>query len=84
MSKCLIFQANAQEKFLRIKHAYNTLLNSCDSDSKRRYNTGSRASGFSYSTEDSSTLDEEFYGLGKSNNKLWSLLCALYSIPFRA
>ncbi|XP_056175865.1 chaperone protein dnaJ A6, chloroplastic isoform X2 [Syzygium oleosum] len=56
-------QANAQEKFMRIKHAYNTLLNSRDSDSKRRYNTGNRASGFSYSTEDSSTLDEEFYGL---------------------
>ncbi|XP_030440831.1 uncharacterized protein LOC115662883 isoform X4 [Syzygium oleosum] len=56
-------EANAQEKFMRIKHAYNTLLNSRDSDSKRRYNTGNRASGFSYSTEDSSTLDEEFYGL---------------------
>ncbi|XP_018720114.2 chaperone protein DnaJ isoform X2 [Eucalyptus grandis] len=56
-------EVNAQEKFMRIKHAYNTLLNSRDSNSKRRYNTGTRASGFSYSTEDRSTLDEEFYGL---------------------
>ncbi|KAF8010750.1 hypothetical protein BT93_J1406 [Corymbia citriodora subsp. variegata] len=56
-------EANAQEKFMRIKHAYNTLLNSRESDSKRRYNTGNRASGFPYSTEDRSTIDEEFYGL---------------------
>ncbi|XP_030524488.2 chaperone protein DnaJ isoform X2 [Rhodamnia argentea] len=56
-------EANAQEKFMRIKHAYNALLNSRASDSKKRYNTGNRASGFSYSTEDRSTLDEDFYGL---------------------
>ncbi|KAI3429075.1 uncharacterized protein J3R85_008716 [Psidium guajava] len=49
---------------MRIKHAYNVLLNSRGSDSKRRYSTGNHASGFSYSTKDRSTLDEEFYGLG--------------------
>ncbi|KAH8522336.1 hypothetical protein H0E87_003093 [Populus deltoides] len=58
-------ETNAQEKFLRIKHAYNTLLNS---ESRRKYDAGN-SSGFSYSsgqkTQSSSTQDEEdFYGLG--------------------
>jgi DnaJ-class molecular chaperone len=60
-------QTNAQEKFMRIKHAYNTLLNS---ESRRKYDAGN-SSGFSYSsgqkTQSSSTQDEEeFYGLGKN------------------
>ncbi|KAJ7010236.1 hypothetical protein D5086_000638 [Populus alba] len=58
-------ETNAQEKFMRIKHAYNTLLNS---ESRRKYDAGN-SSGFSYSsgqkTQTSSTQDEEdFYGLG--------------------
>lgn len=58
-------ETNAQEKFMRIKHAYNTLLNS---ESRRKYDAGN-SSGFSYSsgqkTQSSSTQDEEdFYGLG--------------------
>jgi len=52
---------------MRIKHAYNTLLNS---ESRRKYDAGN-SSGFSYSsgqkTQSSSTQDEEeFYGLGKN------------------
>ncbi|GKV32920.1 hypothetical protein SLEP1_g41484 [Rubroshorea leprosula] len=59
-------EANAQEKFMRIKLAYNTLLNS---ESQRRFNTGNRASDFSYSdTQRSQRKDseneEEFYGFG--------------------
>lgn len=58
-------ETNAQEKFMRIKHAYNTLLNS---ESRRKYDAGN-SSSFSYSsgqkTQSSSTQDEEdFYGLG--------------------
>lgn len=50
---------------MRIKHAYNTLLNS---ESRRKYDAGN-SSSFSYSsgqkTQSSSTQDEEdFYGLG--------------------
>ncbi|KAK8592801.1 hypothetical protein V6N13_063366 [Hibiscus sabdariffa] len=56
--------ANAQEKFMRIKHAYNTLLNS---ESRRRNNpSGNRTSDFSYPgtqrSQSSNTQDEEFYG----------------------
>ncbi|KAL4383876.1 hypothetical protein GQ457_15G027940 [Hibiscus cannabinus] len=56
----------AQDKFMRIKHAYNTLLNS---ESRRRYNPGgNRTSDFSYSgtqrSQSSNTQDEEFYGFG--------------------
>ncbi|KAJ9565321.1 hypothetical protein OSB04_001287 [Centaurea solstitialis] len=52
-------EANAQEKFLRIKHAYNTVLNP---DSRRKYDSGSTsASGTSYKPVE----DEEFYGFGK-------------------
>ncbi|XWS28801.1 hypothetical protein CRYUN_Cryun25bG0102300 [Craigia yunnanensis] len=56
-------EANAQEKFMRIKHAYNTLLNS---ESRRRYNSGNRTSDFSYSgtqrRQSTNVQDEEFYG----------------------
>ncbi|XP_059660787.1 uncharacterized protein LOC132307133 isoform X2 [Cornus florida] len=58
-------EANAQEKFMRIKHAYNTLLNS---GSRRRYGSGDHSSNYSYSTagrsQSGNTQDEEeFYGL---------------------
>uniref|UniRef100_A0A803LX23 J domain-containing protein n=2 Tax=Chenopodium quinoa TaxID=63459 RepID=A0A803LX23_CHEQI len=56
--------ANAQEKFLRIKHAYNTLINS---DSRDRYDAGNRRSDFSYSSSgrsQSTQEEEEFYGFG--------------------
>lgn len=53
---------NAQEKFLRIKHAYNTLLNS---SSRRKYDSENR--GFNSSQRSQSwnqQVEEEFYGLG--------------------
>ncbi|XP_021642580.2 uncharacterized protein LOC110636978 isoform X2 [Hevea brasiliensis] len=58
-------EKNAQDKFMRIKHAYNTLLNS---ESWRKYDAGN-SSGFSYSgTERSQSWnaqnEEEFYGFG--------------------
>lgn len=51
---------------MRIKHAYNTLLNS---ESRRKYDHGNHGSDFSYSSNDfrrsRNTEDEEtFYGLG--------------------
>ncbi|KAI3750100.1 hypothetical protein L2E82_20725 [Cichorium intybus] len=49
-------EPNAQEKFMRIKHAYNTVLNS---DSRRKYDSGNCTSQ-SYKR----TQDEEFYGFG--------------------
>lgn len=53
-------EANAQEKFMRIKHAYNTLLNS---ESQFKY--GDRSSDYSRTAERSSnTPEEEFYGFG--------------------
>ncbi|XP_031249427.1 chaperone protein DnaJ isoform X2 [Pistacia vera] len=57
-------EANAQEKFMRIKHAYSTLLNS---ESRRKYDFGNRSSDFSYTTgqRNQSTNaqdEEEFYG----------------------
>ncbi|KAH9661553.1 J domain-containing protein [Citrus sinensis] len=53
-------EPNAEEKFMRIKHAYNTLLNS---ESWRKYDSGNRTSDFSYSTGPSQNAqDEEFYG----------------------
>ncbi|GAB4860117.1 hypothetical protein Ancab_011595 [Ancistrocladus abbreviatus] len=58
-------EANSQEKFMRIKHAYNTLLNS---ESRRRYDSGNRTSDFSYSTSGRSQntrVEEEFYGFGE-------------------
>ncbi|EOA13848.1 hypothetical protein CARUB_v10026951mg [Capsella rubella] len=60
-------EANAQEKFLKIKHAYTTLINS---DSRRKYGSdSSRASDYSYSTgqrsqKSGSQVEEDFYGLG--------------------
>ncbi|GAB2274402.1 hypothetical protein Dimus_009168 [Dionaea muscipula] len=57
-------EANAQEKFMRIKHAYNTLMNS---ESPRRYDTGNSSSGSSYSTAgrgQSTQPEEDFYGFG--------------------
>ncbi|XP_062085019.1 uncharacterized protein LOC133791125 isoform X2 [Humulus lupulus] len=55
-------EANAQERFMRIKHAYNTLLSS---ESRRKYDYGNRDSGFSYSSAQRSRVsqdEEEFYG----------------------
>ncbi|KAG5515224.1 hypothetical protein RHGRI_036306 [Rhododendron griersonianum] len=57
-------EANAQEKFMRIKHAYNTLLNS---ESRKRYEAGNQPSDYSYSTAGRNQSwntqdDEEFYG----------------------
>ncbi|KAJ8550800.1 hypothetical protein K7X08_000170 [Anisodus acutangulus] len=53
---------NAQEKFMRIKHAYNTLLNS---KTRKRYDSRSDTSSYSYysgAEQDRSTADEEdFY-----------------------
>lgn len=56
-------EANAQEKFMRIKHAYNALMNS---ESRRKYDSGSRASNYTYSNaernQSRNTQEEEFYG----------------------
>ncbi|PIN25298.1 hypothetical protein CDL12_01964 [Handroanthus impetiginosus] len=59
-------EAGAQEKFLRIKHAYNTLLNS---KSRGKYDAGSQGSDFSYSASGgyqtkTRESEEEFYGFG--------------------
>ncbi|XP_076918881.1 uncharacterized protein LOC143579463 isoform X2 [Bidens hawaiensis] len=51
-------EADAQEKFLRIKHAYNTVLNS---DSRKKYDSGKRASE-TYNSKPAEA--EEFYGFG--------------------
>ena len=61
----LYVQANAQEKFMRIKHAYNTIINS---DTQSRYDTENRKSDYSYSSAGRSqnTQEEEFYGFGTS------------------
>ncbi|XP_050238875.1 uncharacterized protein LOC126688278 isoform X2 [Mercurialis annua] len=58
-------EKNAQEKFMRIKHAYNTLLNS---ESRRKYDAGN-SSGFSYSgsarsQSNNTQKEEDFYGFG--------------------
>jgi DnaJ-class molecular chaperone len=57
-------QPNAQDQFLRIKHAYSTLLNS---QSRRKYDTWNGGSDFSYSTAQRGQGrkyqdKEEFYG----------------------
>ncbi|XP_068668967.1 uncharacterized protein [Aristolochia californica] len=57
-------EANAQEKFMRIKHAYNTLLNS---KSQRKYGSRNRTSDYSNPTYErygssSAQDEEEFYG----------------------
>ncbi|KAG2310964.1 hypothetical protein Bca52824_022521 [Brassica carinata] len=54
-------EANAQEKFLRIKHAYTTLINS---ESRRKYGSDTRASGYSTGQTSNSQVEEDFYGLG--------------------
>ncbi|XP_047339124.1 chaperone protein DnaJ isoform X2 [Impatiens glandulifera] len=55
-------EPNAQEKFMRIKQAYNTLVND---ESRRKYDAGARASNYSYSPfGNKDTQDEEFYGFG--------------------
>ncbi|KAL8115559.1 uncharacterized protein LOC141667188 isoform X2 [Apium graveolens] len=56
-------EANAQQKFMRIKHAYNTLLNS---DSQRKYGHRNQTSDYySAAGENRRSKDEEeFYGLG--------------------
>ncbi|CAD5335354.1 unnamed protein product [Arabidopsis thaliana] len=58
-------EANAQEKFLKIKHAYTTLINS---DFRRKYGSDSRATGSSTgqtSRKGNSQVEEDFYGLGE-------------------
>ncbi|XP_061337923.1 uncharacterized protein LOC133284829 isoform X1 [Gastrolobium bilobum] len=55
-------QDKAQEKFMRIKHAYNTLLNS---SSRKKYDSGNRGSDFYQRSQNrNSQAEEEFYGLG--------------------
>lgn len=81
-----VLQPNAQEKFMRIKHAYNTLLSS---DSRRKYDSGSRGSDFSYSTSQRSKVsqeEEEFYGLGKSlycHTQIQSISSVAVPFPYR-
>lgn len=54
-------EEKAQEKFMRIKHAYNTLLNS---SSRKRYDSGSRGYDFSQGSQTRNAQpEEEFYGL---------------------
>ncbi|KAK6935816.1 DnaJ domain [Dillenia turbinata] len=60
-------EANAQEKFLRIKHAYNTLMNS---RSRQRNGSGSQSSDYSYSSAGrnqkwNTQVEEDFYGFGE-------------------
>ncbi|XP_077217101.1 chaperone DnaJ-domain superfamily protein isoform X2 [Tasmannia lanceolata] len=52
-------EANAQEKFMRIKHAYNTLVNS---ESQRKYDFRNQTSDYSNSTSRNAQDEEEFYG----------------------
>lgn len=58
-------EIGAQEKFMRIKHAYNSVLTS---KSRGKYDAGSQGSGFSYSTGTNQSrtreADEKFYGFG--------------------
>ncbi|KAF7061998.1 hypothetical protein CFC21_068644 [Triticum aestivum] len=56
-------EANAQEKFLRIKHAYNTLMNS---ESRSKYASSSSSPDSSWSPGSSKPADaeEDFYGFG--------------------
>ncbi|CAN6871069.1 unnamed protein product [Brassica oleracea] len=55
-------EANAQEKFLRIKHAYTTLINS---ESRLNYGSDRPASGYSGQTNQkgNTQVEEDFYGL---------------------
>nr|BAJ89302.1 predicted protein [Hordeum vulgare subsp. vulgare] len=56
-------EANAQEKFLRIKHAYNTLMNS---ESRSKYASSSSRPDSSWSPRSRKPADaeEDFYGFG--------------------
>lgn len=57
-------EANAQEKFLRIKHAYNTLMNS---ESRSKYASSSSSSpdsSWSPGGSKSADAEEQFYGFG--------------------
>ncbi|XP_073134420.1 uncharacterized protein [Henckelia pumila] len=58
-------EPGAQEKFMRIKHAYNSVLTS---ESRGKYDAGNQGSGFSYSTgtyqRRTREAEEEFYGFG--------------------
>ncbi|KAJ0540408.1 putative DnaJ domain, Chaperone J-domain superfamily [Helianthus annuus] len=75
-------EADAQEKFLRIKHAYNTVLNP---DSRKKYDSGNRASQ-TYNYKPSAEADE-FYGFGKLHkliNFFFVFLSVSTRIPFCA
>lgn len=56
-------EANAQEKFMRIKHAYNTLLNS---ESQSKYDFSNGRSNYSRTSSERNrnrtAQEEEFYG----------------------
>ncbi|XP_047071809.1 dnaJ homolog subfamily B member 8 [Lolium rigidum] len=58
-------EANAQEKFLRIKHAYNTLMNS---ESRSKYASSSSGSSpdssWAAGSRKSADSEEQFYGFG--------------------
>ncbi|KAJ6845939.1 dnaJ-like protein subfamily B member 9 [Iris pallida] len=57
-------QANAQEKFMRIKHAYNTLVNP---ETRNKYDYSKTSSDFSRNADGNrnySNQEEEFYGFG--------------------
>ncbi|EMS61146.1 hypothetical protein TRIUR3_29832 [Triticum urartu] len=56
-------EANAQEKFLRIKHAYNTLMNS-ESRSKYASSSSSPDSWWSPGSSKPADAEEDFYGFG--------------------
>ncbi|KAG2544844.1 dnaJ homolog subfamily B member 9-like isoform X2 [Panicum virgatum] len=57
-------EPNAQEKFLRIKHAYNTLMNS---ESRSKYGGASSDSSWSSSSRESKSTaaEEPFYGFAE-------------------
>ena len=63
-------QPNAQEKFLRIKHAYNTLMNS---ESRSKYAGASSDSSWSSSSRESKSTaaEEPFYGFGTEFSPLF-------------
>lgn len=48
---------------MRIKHAYNTLLNS---KSRGKYDAGKQGPDYSYSSTKTKEAEEEFYGFGKN------------------
>ncbi|CAN6471689.1 unnamed protein product [Victoria cruziana] len=52
-------EANAKEKFMRIKHAYNTILNS---KSQKKYDYQDRQTGYSTGSYSRNKQEEEFYG----------------------